>query len=79
MHVYLDFYKPEKSNNQGESVNECPKMFVNKGAQKKKPGGKNESGKKAWWKKSLVERNPGVLKNMEKKPGVSFFFCTHQD
>ena len=33
---------------------------------KRKPGGKNDSGKKAWC----------VLKNMEKKPGVSFFLNT---
>ena len=31
----------------------------------KKPGGKNDSGKKAWC----------VLKNMEKKPGI--FFSKH--
>ena len=28
---------------------------------RKKPGGKNDSGKKAWWKKSLVERKSGVF------------------
>ena len=27
----------------------------------KKPGGKTGSGKKAWWKKSLMERKPGVF------------------
>ena len=42
----------------------------------RKPGGKNYGGKKAWWKKSLVERK--CFEKYGKKPDVSFF-CIYQD
>ena len=35
----------------------------------RKPGGKNDGGKKAWY----------VLEKMEKKPGVFFSFDTYED
>ena len=43
---------------------------------RKKLGGKNDSGKKAWWKKSLVERKPGVFCKTWKKAWC-FFFSVH--
>ena len=44
------------------------------GAQKKRPGGKNDDGKKACWKKSLV-----CFEKHRKRPSVSFFSYTYQD
>ena len=42
---------------------------------RKKPGGKNDGRKKAWWKGSLV-----CFEKHGKKPGVSFVcVCTSQD
>ena len=57
------------------TANEC----VSIESRKKSLVEKNDNGKKAWWKKHLLEKKPGVFYKMWKKSLVSDFVLLHEN
>ena len=43
----------------------------------KKPSGKNDNGKKAWWKERLMEEKPGLFYKIWEKSLVSKFLLQY--